>query len=400
MAFNLSKRVQQVKPSTTLILSALAQQLKEANEPIINLTAGEPDFNTPEPVRLAIIEALKQGQYTKYTPVEGMPILKKAIIEKLERDHHLSYASDQIIVSTGAKQVIYNLMQALLNPGDEVIMPAPYWVSYPSIAQLSEAVPIPITTGIEQAFKIKPAQLEQAITPRTRLFIINSPCNPTGAVYTQHELHALGEVLKQHPDIIILSDDIYERILWTKAPFKNIVQVCPELYERTFIVNGVSKAYAMTGWRIGYGAGPVELVRGMSIIQSQSTSCPNALAQVAAYVALTGDQSEVQKMREVYQARSQFLTSGLNKIEGVQALEAEGGFYSFPSFETILNETNQNDRTLAHYLLEEAKLATVPGSSFGMPNHLRLSFASDQSILYEAIERLKQALPKFHHSNK
>ena len=395
MPFTLSKRIQHIKPSTTLALSALAQQLKEANEPIINLTAGEPDFNTPESIRNSVIKALQEGQHTKYTPVNGMPCLKKAIIEKLERDHQLSYESDQVMVSTGAKQVIYNLMQALLNPGDEVLIPSPYWVSYPSIAELSEAVPITIPSTIEQGFKITPNQLEQAITPRTRLFILNSPCNPTGVVYTEKELYALGEVLKQYPNIVILSDDIYDRILWQNAPFKNIVQVCPALYDRTMIINGVSKAYAMTGWRIGYGAGPVELIRGMSTVQSQSTSCANALAQMAACKALTGDQQDVEKMKSVYQARGQFLTDHLNKIPGVYALAPEGGFYSFPSFAAILNKTNQDDRMLGHYLLEEAKLVTVPGSSFGAPNHLRLSFASDETILYEAIERLKKALASF-----
>lgn len=395
MLFDLSHRVRDVKPSMTLTLSALAQQLQAANEPVINLTAGEPDFEMPEFIRMAAIEALKKGQYNQYTPVNGIPILKQAIIEKLARDHQLQYNEDQVIVSTGAKQVIYNLMQALLNPGDEVLIPAPYWVSYPAIAELSQAVPVTILASIEQNFKITPSQLAKAITPRTRLLILNSPCNPTGAVYTSHELYDLGKVLKQHSHIVILSDDIYERLVWQEKPCQNIIQVCPELYDRTVVINGVSKAYAMTGWRIGYGAGPVELIRGMSTIQSQSTSCPNALAQAGAYHALNGDQSGIDEIKKTYQARNQFVTQALNAIEGVRVLPAEGSFYSFPSFETLLKKVNCDDIQLAYYLLEYAKLATVPGSSFGAPYHLRLSFATSQETLQEAISRLKTALVSF-----
>lgn len=394
MSFAVSNRLKQIKPSDTLTLSALANQLKAAGEPIINLTAGEPDFITPEPIRRAVISALEQGEYTQYTPVEGTVALKQAIIEKFQRDHQLHYSPKQIIAATGAKQVIYNALQALLNPGDEVIMPAPYWVSYPSMVNLSDGITRPLLAGIEQSFKITPSQLQQAITPRTRLIILNSPCNPTGAVYSREELYELGNLLLQHPKIFIISDDIYDRITWTDTPFFNIVQACPELYDRTLIVNGVSKTYAMTGWRLGYGAGPSELIQAMSVIQSQSTSCPNALAQLAAQIALIGDQSCIAEMKQAYQSRNQLVTNALKRIPGVQCLPAEGAFYSFPSFKEVLEKTNHTDASLAQYLLEKAKLATVPGSGFGAPGHLRLSFSLDESTLKEGMDRLYEAILK------
>lgn len=395
MTIILSRRVVQIKPSPTLSLSAEANRLKASGRPIINLTVGEPDFDTPEFIKQAAHQALDQG-CTKYTAVDGIPSLKQAIIDKFKKENKLDYQSEQIIVSSGAKQSIYNLMQALLNPGDEVLIPAPYWVSYPDMALLAEAKPVYISTSIEQKLKITPQQLSEAITAKTRLFIINSPSNPTGMVYSREELLELAKVLVENPHVFILTDDIYEHIYWGKQPFENIINVCPELYSRTLVLNGCSKAYAMTGWRIGYAAGPKELIQAMANIQSQSTSSPNSIAQKAAEAALTGDQSCVQEMNEIYQKRHAFFSEGLNNIPGIKCLPAIGAFYCFPSCERFIgeNKTCSNDYELADYLLKKANIATVPGSTFGAPGYLRLSFAIDKAILGEALEQLKSALAK------
>lgn len=395
MKIILSHRVSEIKPSPTLSLSAAASRLKESGKPIINLTVGEPDFKTPDFIKNAAKKALDNG-FTKYTAVDGIPSLKHAIADKFKKENQLSYPLDQIIVSSGAKQSIYNLMQVLLNPQDEVIIPAPYWVSYPDIALLAEAKPVIVPTTSEQNLKITPQQLINAITPKTRLLIINSPSNPTGMVYTHEELHELAKVLINHPQVFILSDDIYEHIYWGKQTFKNIVNVYPELYERTIVLNGCSKAYAMTGWRIGYAAGPKEIIKAMANIQSQSTSNPNSIAQIAAEAALTGDQSCVRQMNEVYQKRHHFFSTGLNTIPGINCLQASGAFYCFPSFSSFIgkNKAFNTDYEFADYLLNEANVATVPGSAFGASGHLRLSFATDEANLETALTNIKKALIK------
>lgn len=389
----LSHRVAQIKPSPTLSLSAAANRLKASGKPIINLTVGEPDFDTPQPIKQAAKQAIDQG-CTKYTAVDGLLGLKQAVVDKFKYENKLDYSLNQIIVSSGAKQSIYNLMQALLNPNDEVIIPAPYWVSYPDMVLLAEAKPIVIPTSIQQHLKITAQQLAAAITEKTRLFIINSPSNPSGMVYTPAELKELAKVLLAHPKVFILSDDIYEHIYWGASPFSNIINVCPELYDRTLVLNGCSKAYAMTGWRIGYAAGPKEIVDAMANIQSQSTSNPNSIAQYAAIAALTGNQDCVQQMNKIYQERYEFFAQGLNSIPGLNCLPASGAFYCFPSFDTYIGENKMfvSDNELANYLLHKANLATVPGSAFGSPGHLRLSFAVDKTILEKALLQLKATL--------
>ena len=393
MKINLSHRVSQIKPSPTLSLSAAANRLKATGKPIINLTVGEPDFDTPEHIKQAARLALDEG-YTKYTPVDGIARLKQAVIEKFKQENQLNYSLDQVIVSSGAKQSIYNLMQSLLNPGDEVIIPAPYWVSYPDMALLAEAKPVFISSSLDCGLKISPEQLEAAINEKTRLFIINSPSNPTGRVYTEAELKALAEILLRHPSIFILTDDIYEHIYWGKEPFKNILNVCSELYERTLVLNGCSKAYAMTGWRIGYAAGPVEIIHAMANMQSQSTSNPNSIAQFAAIAALTGNQHCVHEMNKIYHQRHTLLLEGLEQIPGVQCLPAQGAFYSFPSFHSFIgnNHPFASDYELADYLLNKANIATVPGSAFGAPGYLRLSYAIDNASLEKALIQLKNVL--------
>lgn len=393
MKINLSHRVAQIKPSPTLSLSAAANQLKARGKPIINLTVGEPDFDTPEHIKQAARLALDQG-CTKYTAVDGIMRLKQAVVDKFKLENQLDYSLDQVIVSSGAKQSIYNLMQSIVNPGDEVIIPAPYWVSYPDMVLLAEAKPIFISGAMEASLKMTPQQLTEAINKKTRLLIINSPSNPTGMVYTHTELNELADVLLRHPSVFILTDDIYEHIYWGKKPFKNILNVCPELYDRTLVLNGCSKAYAMTGWRIGYAAGPKEVIHAMSNMQSQSTSSPNSIAQFAALAALTGKQDCVQHMNTIYHQRHTFFSAGLNNIPGVHCLSAQGAFYSFPSFHAFIGENKKfaSDYKLADYLLNTAKVATVPGSAFGAPGYLRLSYALDNPSLEKALTQLKTAL--------
>lgn len=388
----LSDRVLEVKPSPTLAVTAKANELKAAGKDVIGLGAGEPDFDTPDFIKEAAIKAIKDG-FTKYTPVGGTAGLKKAIINKFERDNGLRYEPAQVLVSVGAKHTIYNLMQALLNKGDEVIIPAPYWVSYPDMALLAEAKPVIVEGSVEQRFKITPEQLEAAITPRTRLFIINSPSNPTGIAYTRAELTALAQVLLKHPQIVIATDDIYEHIEWTDEPFSNLVMVCPELYDRTVVINGVSKAYSMTGWRIGYCGGPKELVKAMDMIQSQSTSNPTSIAQVAAQAALDGDQGCIAPMVKAFQERHEYVYNTLKSMAGVEVLPADGTFYSFPSFVQIMQRKGiANDIQLAELLLNEGGVAAVPGSAFGAEGCMRLSFATSMSNLEKALERIRKVL--------
>ncbi len=389
----LSQRVQRVKNSPTLAVSARAAELRAAGKDIIGLGVGEPDFETPEHIKRAGIEAIKQGM-TRYTAVDGTAELKSAIIAKFKRDNEFDFAADQILVSCGGKQSFYNLTQALLNPGDEVIIPAPYWVSYPDMVQLADAEPVIIQAGLDQRFKITPEQLNAAITAKTRLFVINSPSNPTGVAYSKSELAALGDVLLKHPQIIVATDDMYEHILWADEPFSNILNACPELLPRMMVLNGVSKAYAMTGWRIGYAGGPRTLIQAMKKIQSQSTSNPASISQAAACAALDGDQSCITPMLTAFRERHDFVTAQLREIDGVRCETADGTFYTFPDFSAVIKRMDgiNNDVDLAEYLLNTAGIALVPGSAFGAEGYLRLSFATSMEILENALRRLKKAL--------
>jgi aspartate aminotransferase len=387
----LASRVQRIKPSPTLAVTARAAELKAAGHDIIGLGAGEPDFDTPEHIRAAAISAIQSGQ-TRYTAVGGTPELKKAIQGKFKRENNLEYAPSQILVSVGAKHSLYNAMTAILEAGDEIIVPAPYWVSYTDMALLCDASPVIIEAGLDQGFKITPAQLEAAITPKSKLFMLNSPSNPTGVAYTAAELKALGEVLKRHPRILIITDDIYEHILWSDEPFVNIVNACPELKDRTIVVNGVSKAYAMTGWRIGYAAGPEQVIAAMSKIQGQSTSNPASVSQVAAVAALNGDQGVIKPMLKAFKERHDFVVNRLNGMRGISCLGAQGTFYAFPNVEQALQNLGlENDIALADHLIQ-AGVAIVPGSAFGLAGYMRLSYATSMSNLEKAMDRIEQAL--------
>jgi aspartate aminotransferase len=387
----LSARVQRIKPSPTLAVDARAKELKAQGKDIISLGTGEPDFDTPQHIKDAAIRAIQDG-FTKYTAVDGIPSLKQAIIAKFKRDNGLDYNPDQILVSVGGKQSFFNLAQALLDAGDEVIIPAPYWVSYPDMVLLADATPVIIAAGIQQQFKITPQQLDAAIGYKTRLVVINSPSNPTGSVYNRAELLALGEVLRKYPDVLIATDDMYEHILWSGEPFSNILSVCPDLTDRTMVLNGVSKAYAMTGWRIGYAAGPKALIGAMKNIQSQSTSNPTSIAQVAAEAALNGDQGCITPMLRAFRERHDHVVARLNAIRGVRCLPSWGTFYSFPSVQAIISDFDgiDNDVELAEYILNEAGVAVVPGSAFGAEGYLRLSFATSLDNLNAALDRLER----------
>ena len=340
-----SQRAQSVRPSPTMAVSAKAAELKRAGKDILSLAAGEPDFDTPEHVKAAAIAAIKDG-FTKYTAVDGTHELKHAIIEKFERENNLRFSPEQILVSSGCKHSIYNLMQALLNNGDEVIIPAPYWVSYPAMARLAGAEPVILRTDIASRFKISAEQLRGALGERSRLLVLNSPSNPSGSVYTRFELEALGAVLIDFPDLVIATDDIYEHILWTGEPFINVLNAVPQLHERTVVLNGVSKAYAMTGWRIGYAAGPPSLVAAMKKIQSQSTSNPTSIAQVAATAALSGDQSSLAKQSAVFKQRHDFVIRELDQIEGVEVEPSAGTFYTFPDMSGVIERAADIDDDL------------------------------------------------------
>ncbi len=395
MDIKLSERVKRVKPSPTLAITARAAELRAAGKDILGLGVGEPDFDTPEHIKKAAIDAIQRGE-TKYTAVDGTPALKQAIINKFKRDNQLDYQPEQILVSCGGKQSFYNLCQAMLNEGDEVIIPAPYWVSYPDMVLLADATPVIVMAGREQGFKITPDQLEQTLNDKTRLFVINSPSNPTGVAYRREELLALGEVLRQYPDVLIATDDMYEHILWMDEAFMNILMACPDLYERTIVLNGVSKAYSMTGWRIGYAAGPADLIRNMKKIQSQSTSNPSSVSQAAALAALEGGQTCIDTMMVAFRERNQYLVEALNRIPGFQCLQGDGTFYAFPEVSAAIAniEGVNNDVELAEYLLNEAEVAVVPGSAFGAEGYIRLSFATSLDVLKEAIARIGKALSR------
>ncbi len=392
MAISLSKRVQKVKPSPTLAVTARAAKLKAEGKDIIGLGAGEPDFDTPTYIADAGVEAIRKG-LTRYTAVEGTAELKDAIIAKFKRDNGLTYDRSQIIVSSGAKQTCFNVCAAVLDPGDECIIPAPYWVSYPDMALLADGVPVSIFAGADQGFKITPAQLEAAITPRTKLMFVNSPSNPTGAAYTRGEIQALGAVLAKHPGIVIASDEMYEHIYWAAEPFTSFVQANPALYDRTVTINGCSKAYAMTGWRIGYCGGPKELVAAMGTIQGQSTSNPSSISQRAATVALNGDQTCVAVMNEAFRKRHDFVVAGLNALPGISCIPGAGTFYAFANVEGAMRALGLKDDTaFAEYLLVEAGVAVVPGSGFGAPGYMRLSFACSLETLTDALQRMQRVL--------
>ncbi|MDJ0805962.1 MAG: pyridoxal phosphate-dependent aminotransferase [Gammaproteobacteria bacterium] len=393
MNSHLSSRVQAVKPSPTLAITARAAEMRAAGKDVIGLGAGEPDFDTPDHIKAAAIEAINQG-FTKYTPVDGTPGLKKAIIEKFKRDNGFEYAPEQILVSCGGKQSFYNLAQAILDPGDEVIIPAPYWVSYPDMTILAGGEPVFIQAGASQDFKITAQQLSAAITDKTKLFVINSPSNPTGMAYSEEELAALGEVLREHPRVLIATDDMYEHIIWPGNRFVNILNTCPDLVERTLVLNGVSKAYSMTGWRIGYAGGPADIIKAMKKIQSQSTSNPTSISQVAAQAALEGPQQCIGDMLVHFKQRHDYVVERLNQMAGVECISTDGTFYCFPNIEGALEKIDgvNNDLELSEYLIENAGVALVPGTAFGLGGHVRLSIATSMDNLQNALDRLEKVL--------
>lgn len=383
----------QIKPAATIVVSMKATELRAQGRDIISLGFGEPDFDTPDHIKQAAIDAIWQGK-TKYPPVDGTKELKSAIVRKLSVENQLDFDSGQIIVSNGAKQSLSNLLISLLNPDDEVILPAPYWVSYPDMIKLAEGQPVILNATAENDFKITAKQLESSITDRTRLLIINSPSNPTGKVYNEAEYRELAEVLVEHPKVMIVCDDIYEHIYWGEKPYRTFLNVCPELKERTVIINGVSKAYAMTGWRIGYAAGPRELVKAMLKVQSQSTSGACSISQAAATAALNGPQDCIAQMRTEYKRRYEYLLDALNAIDGIECEDCDGAFYAFPSFKDIIDRLPdiRDDVELAAWMLEHAGVAMVPGTAFGAPGHLRLSYATSMENLQSCVKRIKGAL--------
>ena len=392
MTLPVSRRVQRVKPSPTLAVTARAARLKAEGKDVIGLGAGEPDFDTPAHIQQAGIDAIKNG-FTRYTNVDGINELKDAISEKFQRDNGIKYDRSQILVSSGAKQTIYNLCMAVLDAGDEAVIPAPYWVSYPDMVMLADGLPVMPFAGMAQGYKITPRQLAAAITPKTRLFLLNSPCNPTGAAYTRAELRALCEVLLENPRIIIGTDDMYEKIYWSHDPFCSLLTAVPELYNRTVTINGVSKAYAMTGWRIGYCGGPKELITAMGTIQGQSTSNASSISQKAAAVALSGDQECVAKMNEAFKARHDFVVHGLNSLPGISCLPGAGTFYAFADVSRAIAGLGcRDDNEFAEFLLNEGGVAVVPGSGFGAPGHIRISFACSMQTLEKALERMDRVL--------
>ena len=388
MSTILSNRVQKVKPSATMAVSDKAKELKSKGIQIVSMGSGEPDFDTPTNIQKAAIKAIGNGE-TRYTPADGTPELKKAICEKFKRENGLDYSLNEVMVSCGGKQVFYNLCQAILNSGDEVIIPTPYWVSYPDMAILADGTPVFIETGIDQDFKISPEQLEASITSNTKLFILNSPSNPTGSVYSKAEIEALGAVLEKHPHVSTISDDIYEHIRWGGDDFINIAMACPNLKDRVIILNGVSKAYAMTGWRIGYAAGPEMVIKAMKKIQGQSTSNPSSISQAAALEAITGDQSFITMMVEAFERRHDFLVDSLNAIDGIECPRSGGAFYSFPKVQGLIERLGlKDDVEFSTYCLEKLSLAVVPGSAFGAPGYVRLSFATSMDNIKLSVEKL------------
>jgi aspartate aminotransferase len=376
-----------------MALTSKANELKHKGEDIIVLTVGEPDFDTPNYIKDSAKKAIDEG-LTKYTAVDGTIELKKSIIDKLKSENNLEYSSSEIIVSAGCKQSIFNFLQAVIDDGDEVIIPQPYWVSYADMVKYSGGIPVMLQTNYENNFDIDVTELENLINEKTKLFMINSPNNPSGKYYDSELLKKISSVLVKHTNILVSSDDIYEHIHWHKEKFHNILNVCPELKQRTVILNGVSKAYSMTGWRIGYAAGDKEIIKKMKTLQSQSTSCASSISQAAASAALNNTCHELPEMNKEYKKRHDFVVSELNKIDGVECKPTDGTFYVFPSFKDYLkkNKLLSNDTELALYILEKAKVAVVPGSAFGIDNHIRISIAIDMDSLKEAMKRLNTSL--------
>ena len=389
MTWPLSQRIQSFKPSATVSISNLASEMKVDGEDVINLAVGEPDFDTPSHVIRAAITAMQAGQ-TRYTHVAGTLTLRQAVCDKYQRDNQLSYQANQVLVSNGAKQNIYNLTVALLDTGDQVIIPAPYWVSYYAMVTMTGAECVIAPCPASQAFKLTAAQLSAAITPTTKLLMLNSPSNPSGQAYNGAELMAIGEVLRLHPQVIILSDDIYEHIYWGQEPLVNLLNVCPDLANRCVLVNGVSKAYAMTGWRIGYAVGPELIIAAMTNVQVESSSCASSISQAAAEAALNGPQHLLKPMVSAYQQRHDYVVEQLNMMSGLEALPSQGTFYSFVNCSAAIAQLSyEDDVKLLEGILTSTGVALVPGSAFGLPNHFRLSYATDMAILQQACERLK-----------
>ncbi len=396
--FALSQRVLSIKESPTLAITAKAGKYKAEGRPVIGLAAGEPDFDTPQHIKDAAKAAIDAG-FTKYTPVSGIPSLKKAIVEKFKNENGFDYALNEVIVGVGGKQTIFNFCLAVLNKGDEVVIPAPYWVSYADIVLVAEAIPVIINCGIEQGFKLLPAQLEAAITPKTKIVMLNSPSNPTGAVYNLAELQALGEVLLKYPHVLVATDDMYEHVNLTGEKFYNILNAAPALKSRCIVLNGVSKAYSMTGWRIGYAAGPAYIIKAMEILQSQSTSNATSISQVAAEAALSGSQDCIKPMVAAFKERHQYVVDRFNKMPGLRCLMAGGAFYAFPDARMAIANLHQagkiaeaTDMALAEYLLESFDVAVVPGSAFGAEGYFRISFATSMENLKNALDRIEKAL--------
>ncbi|MBD8554985.1 pyridoxal phosphate-dependent aminotransferase [Rhizobium sp. CFBP 8762] len=392
-------RTSAIKSSPSMAVSMAAKAMRAKGEHVIDLSLGEPDFDTPDNVVSAAVEAMRKG-VTRYTAPDGLPELRQAIIAKFQRENGLTYALDEISIGNGAKQILFNAFLGTLEAGDEVIVPAPYWVSYTDIVLLHGGKPRIIACGVEDAFKMTPERLEAAITDRTRWFLFNSPSNPTGAIYSREELKALGDVLLRHPHVAIMSDEIYEHIVCGDVPFTSFAAACPDLKDRTLIINGVSKAYAMTGWRLGYAAGPRDLTRVLNKLQSQSTTCPSSITQYAAVEALNGPQDFVRTVVEEYRARGTLVADGFGAIPGLNVRAPEGAFYLFPKCEAYIGKTAPDgtticrDTDLASYLLKEGKVATVPGAAFGVEAYIRLSFATSRENLAIAIDRTAAALAK------
>ena len=392
MSLSVSERMSRVMPSATSAVLGLAAELREAGRDVISLGAGEPDFDTPDHIKAAAIQAIHDG-HTKYTAIDGTSQLKAAIQRKFERDNQLAYSPEQILVSVGAKHTLFNACMAVLSSGDEAIIPAPYWVSYPDMVRVAEGTPVIIETGIEDDFKITPDKLADAITAKTRMLFLTSPSNPTGSCYTRSELEALGEVLVKHPQIVVLADDIYEHIHWADEPFCSIATARPDLYGQVVTINGVSKCYAMTGWRIGYAGGPPEVIKAMKTMQSQITSNPCSVSQVAATAALEGDQACIAEMLTAYKARSDYLVGALNDIPGFECREGEGAFYAFPKVTGAMAAKGlKTDAALVQLVLEHGDVVMVPGTPFGAPGYVRLSFACSIEELEKAVDRIKAAL--------
>ena len=394
MSLQIARRITRVKPSPTLAMTARAAQLRSEGKDVISLSVGEPDFDTPAHICEAGIAAIRAG-HTRYTNADGAPDLKDAVIAKFQRDNGISYARNQVLISTGAKQTLFNLCMAVLDPGDEVIIPAPYWVSYPDMVMLADAHPVTPDATADHGYKMTPRQLAAAITSETRLVMLNSPSNPTGAAYTRAELVALGEVLLDHPKLLIATDDIYEKIYWGQEPFCSLLTAVPGLYERTITINGCSKGYAMTGWRIGYCGGPREIIAAMATVQGQSTTNASSISQKAAVAALNGPEDEVQRMNASFKTRHDYFVAGLNQLPGISCLPGSGTFYAFADVREAMKQHGfKDDNAFCEFILAEALVAGVPGSGFGAPGHLRLSFACSEDNLAKALERMNTALTR------